>query len=135
MEFVKSFDFQDAQEWLALPSKLYDTSLDKDDGRPKYQKFFVVCISGNGMVLAGVQDGDFGIFYRTEKAESGDIVIVKVRDDEYQCRRYLRDRGRKVRIRREDGITSDVIVQEKEVTIIGVLVTLIRRFHKPIANE
>lgn len=135
MEFAKSFDYNDAQEWLALPSKLYETFLDKDDGRSKYQKFFIAYMSGNGMVLAGVLDGDAGIFYRTEKAESGDIVVVKVGDGEYQCRRFLRDRGRKVRIRREDGVTPDVIVQEKEVTVIGVLITLIRRFHKPAANE
>lgn len=135
MEFAKSFDYNDAQEWLALPSKLYETSLDKDDRRSKYQKFFIAYMSGNGMVLAGVLDGDAGIFYRTEKAESGDIVVVKVGDGEYQCRRFLRDRGRKVRIRREDGVTPDVIVQEKEVTVIGVLITLIRRFHKPAANE
>ena len=135
MEFAKSFDYNDAQEWLALPSKFYETSLDKDDGRSKYQKFFIAYMSGNGMILAGVLDGDVGIFYRTEKAESGDIVVVKVGDGEYQCRRFLRDRERKVRIRREDGVTPDVIVQEKEVTVIGVLITLIRRFHKLAANE
>lgn len=135
MEFAKSFDYNDAQEWLALPSKLYETSLDKDDGRSKYQKFFIAYMSGNGMVLAGVLDGDAGIFYRTDKAESGDIVVVKVGDGEYQCRGFLRDRGRKVRIRREDGVTPDVIVQEKEVMVIGVLVTLIRRFHKPAVDE
>ena len=135
MEFAKSCDYQDAQEWLALPSKICETSLDKNDGRSKYQKFFIAYMSENGMVLAGVLDGDAGIFYRTEKAESGDIVVVKVGDGEYQCRRFLRDRGRKVRIRREDGVTPDVIVQEKEVTVIGVLITLIRRFHKPAANE
>ena len=104
MEFAKSCDYQDAQEWLALPSKLYETSLDKGDGRSGFQKFFIAYMSGNGMVLAGVQDGDAGIFYRTDKAESGDIVVVKVGDGEYQCRRFLCDCGRKVRIRREDGI-------------------------------
>lgn len=135
MDFAKSCDYHDAQEWLALPSKLYETSLDKDDSRSKYEKFFIAYMSGNGMVLAGVQDGDAGIFYRTEKAESGDIVVVKVRDGEYQCRRFLRDRGRKVRIRREDGVTPDVIVQERAVTVIGVLVTLIRRFYKPAVDE
>lgn len=92
-------------------------------------------MSRNGMVLAGVQDGDTGVFYRTDKAESGEIVVVKVGDGDYQCRRFLRDRGRKIHIRGEDGVTPDVIVQEKEVTVIGVLVTLIRRFHKPAANE
>ena len=135
MELAKSCDYQDAQEWLALPSKICETSLDKNDGRANYQKFFIAYMSGNGMILAGVQDEDVGIFYRKDKAESGDIVVFKVGDGEYQGRRFLRYRGRKIRIRREDGVTPDVIVQEKEVAVIGVLVTLIHRFHKPAANE
>ena len=129
MAYATSLETKDAVDWMWLPQELYRTALADGDMRPKYEQFFMATMCGSGMILAGIHDGDLGIFYRTSVVESGDIAIVKVGEDSYRCRRFMRDRGKRVRIRREDGVTPDIVVQEKEVTVEGVLVTLIRRFH------
>jgi repressor LexA len=88
-------------------------------------KYFIMTATGDGMLNAGIHNGDTMIFYKVETAPSDALVCVLM-DGELACRRYIKV-GKKVRFRREDGITPDRKVKDYE--IIGVLVSVVRKFN------
>lgn len=81
--------------------------------------------AGDGMVNAGIHDGDDMIFYRTETAPNNAIVAVII-DGELACRRFIKV-GKMIRFRRENGSTPDR--KAKSYEIIGVLVSVVRKFN------
>lgn len=117
-----------------LPYWLYANSLDKGGEGSGADKYFLVEVFGDGMRLAGIHEGDIAVFYKKSDASDGDIVAVKVDDGELECRRYLTYGGNKVRIRREDGKTPDMVIPKSRAEVAGVLVTLIRRYHAQVAE-
>ena len=79
---------------------------------------------GNGMVNAGIQTGDWLVFDPNKGLKDGDIALVTV-DGQPMCRRVFHE-GDKTRIRREDGVTPDVI--SENCVIYAVLVGLMRNY-------
>ena len=86
-------------------------------------EYFVTGASGNGMRNAGVFDNDMLVFRKTNKPKNGSIVYVATEDGVF-CRRFFKD-GKKVRLRRENGIDADVFPQK--CTVYGELVTIIHK--------
>lgn len=95
---------------------------------------FICRADGNGMKLAGIRSGDYLLFTKDSKAENGDIVYLEVYGQP-MCRRIffeplsVNDPG-KIRIRREDGITPDLIADKGDVRIVGVFAGLVRNSRK-----
>lgn len=91
---------------------------------------FICRADGAGMKKAGILSGDYLLFTGDRKAENGDIVYLEVYG-QAMCRRiFFRDSSggdpARICIRREDGITPDLIADADDVTISGVFEGLIR---------
>lgn len=69
-------------EWVAMPS-----------GYKKYEKVFIVEISGNSMIEANIYDGDRVLIRESEEYKSGDIVLARIGDD-VTLKRFVFDQGR-----------------------------------------
>lgn len=86
--------------------------------------------NGGGMENAGIVSGDYLLFTKDREPVDGDIVYLEVYG-QFMCRRIFfepapgRSPGR-IRIRREDGITPDLLADERDVQIGGVFEGLIR---------
>ena len=77
---------------------------------------------GNGMINAGIHTGDWLVFDTQLMQKDGDIAFVTV-DGQPMCRRIFSE-GDKRRVRREDGVTPDVITDN--CVVYAVLIGLMR---------
>ena len=95
----------------------------------KYEKEekFVLKATGDGMKNAGLLDGDLLVFADVDEAPNEAIVVVRL-NGELTCRRYFSE-GNKVRLRREDTQTPDVIKRKDKCEVLGVLTAVIRSYN------
>lgn len=100
-----------------------DASYLNVDENVSEKDLFVMTVNGNGMINAGIHDGDLLFFYRTEKFENGDIVAISA-EGETMVRRIFKDRKR-VKLRREIGTGEDTYVTD--YTLHGRLVGFQRK--------
>ncbi len=84
---------------------------------------FLLRVSGDSMIEAGILDGDLVIVRAQEVAENGDIVVALL-DDEATVKRFYR-RPYYVELVPENPFMEPIIVQD--VVISGVVKGLIRR--------
>ena len=110
---------EEAKDYVSIPTKVF----------PALKGGYIVTADGSGMVNAGIQSGDLLIMDTDTVAQDGDIVAASL-GDQFLCRRIFFE-GTQVRLRREDGITPDVVTDD--CIIRGVLVGLMRNVRKETA--
>jgi repressor LexA len=79
------------------------------------------------MIDAGIQDGDIVILKKVQSADSGDIVVALIDDEEATLKR-LRRRGQSIALEPANSAYETRIFGPDRVKIQGKLVTLIRRY-------
>lgn len=89
---------------------------------------FVLEIQGDSMVNAGILDGDFVVIRRTNTANSGDIVVALVNNEEATLKR-LRKKGASIALEAANPAYETRIFGPDQVAVQGRLVGLIRRYH------
>jgi repressor LexA len=89
---------------------------------------FVLEISGDSMINAGILDGDFVVIRRTDSAVSGDIVVALVNGEEATLKR-LRKKGASIALEAANPAYETRIFGPDQVAVQGKLVGLIRRYH------
>lgn len=89
---------------------------------------FVLEISGDSMINAGILDGDFVVIRRTDSAVSGDIVVALVNGEEATLKR-LRKKGASIALEAANPAYETRIFGPDQVSVQGKLVGLIRRYH------
>lgn len=85
---------------------------------------FMLKVSGDSMVNAGIFDGDRIIVRRQETAENGDIVVALI-DDSATVKTYYKEDGH-YRLQPENDSMDPIITDS--VTILGKLAGLYRRY-------
>lgn len=99
-------------EWTEMPS-----------GYKKLEDVFVVKVSGNSMIEAGVYDGDSVLIKPAKEYKSGDIVLAR-QGDEVTLKTFIYDKGRTY-LRPENPscriipITHDTYFLGKMITNLG----------------
>lgn len=88
---------------------------------------FALEVKGDSMIEAGIHDGDVVIIKRTQTAESGDIVVALIEDEEATLKR-LRRRGSAIALEAANPAYETRIFGPDQVSIQGRLVGLIRRY-------
>lgn len=84
-------------------------------------------VRGDSMIEAGILDSDTVIIRRQDTAETGDIVVALVDDEEATLKR-LRKRGASVALEAANPAYETRIFGPDRVQIQGKLVSLIRRY-------
>ena len=84
-------------------------------------------VKGDSMIDAGILDGDVVILRRTESADSGDIVVALIDDEEATLKR-LRKKGASVALEAANPAYETRIFGPDRVRVQGRLVALIRRY-------
>ena len=118
------------QSYCAIPSSFLGKEYAGLD-RPSKRLFWMIA-AGDGMCEAGIHDGDRLLFDKEIEPSDGDIVCVSI-DEAQMCRRLFHKNGAAY-IRREDGITPDVVLDENCVQGVLVGIWSMRRFASPNYN-
>jgi len=88
---------------------------------------FALEVRGDSMIDAGILDGDMALIRRTESADTGDIVVALIDDEEATLKRFRR-RGASIALEPANAAYEVRILPPNRVRIQGKLVSLIRRY-------
>ncbi len=88
---------------------------------------FALEVRGDSMIQAGILDGDIVILRKGEAADTGDIVVALIDDEEATLKR-LRRRGGSIALEAANPAYETRIFGPDRVRIQGRLVALIRRY-------
>ncbi len=88
---------------------------------------FALEVRGDSMVDAGIFEGDTVLIRRTESADTGDIVVALVDDEEATLKR-LRRKGASIALEAANTAYETRIFGPDRVKIQGKLVGLLRRY-------
>tara|TARA_R110000868_G_scaffold95751_1_gene263216 strand:+ start:2400 stop:3110 length:711 start_codon:yes stop_codon:yes gene_type:complete len=89
---------------------------------------FALEVNGDSMIEAGILDGDIVLIRRGQSAESGEIVVALVDDEEATLKR-LRKKGGSIALEAANPAYETRIFGPDRVKVQGRLVGLIRRYH------
>ncbi len=85
---------------------------------------FILRVSGDSMINAGLYDGDMAVIKRQEYANNGEVVVALI-EDEATIKRFFKMRG-KIKLQAENPAYKPIIV--KECRILGKVVMSIHHF-------
>src|ERR1700694_4677774 len=88
---------------------------------------FALEIRGDSMIDAGILDGDIALIRRTEAADTGDIVVALIDEEEATLKRFRR-RGASIALEPAHSSHEVRILPPNRVKIQGKLVGLFRRY-------
>jgi repressor LexA len=88
---------------------------------------FALEVRGDSMVEAGIFDGDTVIVRKQESADSGDIIVALIDEEEATLKR-LRRRGSSIALEAANPAYETRVLGPNRVRIQGKLVSLLRRY-------
>jgi len=88
---------------------------------------FALEVRGDSMIEAGILDGDMALIKKTEAAETGDIVVALIDEEEATLKRFRR-RGASIALEPANTSYEVRILPPNRVRIQGKMVGLFRRY-------
>lgn len=89
------------------------------------ENVFMLEISGNSMIEAGILDGDLVLVRQQTTARNGDIVIALI-EDEATCKTFYKEQNH-IRLQPENSQLEPIIVND--VSILGKVTGVFRKLH------
>lgn len=87
-------------------------------------ELFILKVSGESMIEAGIFDGDLAIIEKTSTADNGDIVVALI-ENEATIKTFYKEDGY-IRLQPENSTMNPILV--KNCTILGKLAGLYRKY-------
>jgi repressor LexA len=88
---------------------------------------FALEVRGDSMVEAGILDGDLVVIRRKDSANTGDIIVALIDDEEATLKRFRR-RGSSIALEAANQAYETRVLGPDRVKIQGKLVSLVRRY-------
>lgn len=85
---------------------------------------FILIVTGDSMIGAGINDGDHVVVRRQETARDGEIVVALVGDAEATVKRFFKE-AEHVRLQPENDALEPIV--SNEVSVLGKVVGVLRR--------
>ena len=104
---------ENIEETMTLPEEMVGSG-----------ELFILRVRGESMIPAGIMNDDYIVVHRQMNANNGEIVVAMI-DDEATVKRFYKENGH-IRLQPENDAMEPIIVPE--VTILGKVVSLIRKF-------
>mgnify|MGYP001582256438 CR=1 FL=1 len=86
---------------------------------------YLLEVSGDSMVGAGIVEGDMVIVDRSRQPKNGDIIVASV-DNDWTMKYYIKE-GSKIILRPANKRFTDII-PDQELQIAGVVTSVIRKY-------
>jgi repressor LexA len=107
---------QDHTHTIAVPPELITAG-----------EHYALEVKGDSMIEAGILDGDTVVLKRTDSANSGDIVVALVDDEEATLKRFRR-RGDSIALEAANPAYETRIFGPDRIKVQGRLIGLLRRY-------
>jgi len=91
-------------------------------------KHYALEIQGDSMIDAGILDGDTAIIEHVQTAQTGDIVVAIIREDEEATLKRLRKKGDTIALEPANSHYETKIFGADRVEIRGRLAAILRRY-------
>lgn len=88
---------------------------------------FALEVRGDSMVEAGILDGDLVVIRKQDTANTGDIIVALIDDEEATLKRFRR-RGSSIALEAANQAYETRVLGPDRVKIQGKLVSLVRRY-------
>ncbi len=85
---------------------------------------FVLTVTGDSMIGAGIQDGDHVVVRSQDTARDGEIVVALVEESEATVKRFFKEKDH-VRLQPENPDLEPI--ESNDVTVLGKVVGVLRR--------
>jgi repressor LexA len=89
---------------------------------------FVLQVKGESMREDHILDGDYIVVEPTQVANTGEIVVALVGEDEATVKRFYREPGGKIRLQPANSTMSPIVVNGADVKIQGRVIGVLRKF-------
>lgn len=107
---------EEASDFFPIPPHLENSE----------SQHFMLTISGESMINAGILDGDQVIIRKQDYATNGDIVIAMTDENEATCKRFYKEQNY-IRLQPENDYMEPIILPN--VQILGLVVGLYRNLY------
>jgi repressor LexA len=107
--------FEDVEEYFPLPESIVTAD-----------KVYMLRVSGNSMIDAGILDGDYVIVRQQSVANNGDIVVAMTEEDEATVKRFFKEKTH-FRLQPENATMEPIILDH--VSILGKVIGVYRLMH------
>ena len=91
-------------------------------------EYYALEVAGDSMIDAGIHDGDTAVIERCEGADTGQIVVALIDNEEVTLKR-LRRKGNSIALEAASPLYETRIFGPDRVKVQGRLTTLIRRYN------
>jgi len=88
---------------------------------------FVLQVRGDSMIEAGILSGDFLVVQRQQSADSGEIVVAGINEDEATVKRLFRQ-GNRIILKPENRTMEPMEFDANDVTIYGRVISVLRNY-------
>ena len=92
------------------------------------QNTFVLQVKGESMRDDHILDGDYIVVEQTQVANTGEIVVALVGEDEATVKRFYREAGGKIRLQPANSQMSPIVVPATDVKVQGRVVGVLRKY-------
>jgi repressor LexA len=89
---------------------------------------FVLQVKGESMRDDHILDGDYIVVEPTQVANTGEIVVALVGEDEATVKRFYREAGGKIRLQPANSAMSPIVVSGTDVKIQGRVIGVLRKY-------
>lgn len=111
---------ENIQEYIPVPHDLIHSSETND--------VFMLTVQGDSMIDAGILSGDKIIVNKSLHYSNGTIVVAKIHEENVTVKKLFIEKNNKIRLQPENQNMEPIIVDRKDVEIIGCVVGLIRSY-------
>jgi repressor LexA len=84
-------------------------------------------VKGDSMIEAGILDGDVVVIRRQDTANTGDIIVALIDDEEATLKRFRR-RGSSIGLEAANPAYETRVLGPDRVKVQGKLISLVRRY-------
>lgn len=106
---------ENIEEYLPLPASFVQD-----------ENSFILEISGDSMIEAGIFDGDYVVVRQRRDASNGDIVVAMTEDEEATVKRFFKEKDY-IRLQPENSTLEPIIL--RNVHILGKVIGVFRSVH------
>jgi repressor LexA len=89
---------------------------------------FVLQVKGESMRDDHILDGDFIVVEQTQVANTGEIVVALVGEDDATVKRFYRESGGRIRLQPANSAMAPIVVPATDVKIQGRVVGVLRKY-------
>ena len=107
---------QNIQEYIPLPAQLI-----------KGTDTFLLKVKGESMINAGILDNDYVVVDKGATSSNSQIVVALVNKESATVKRFFKE-GNNVRLQPENDFMDPIILNERDVEIVGTVTGVFRVF-------